>query len=399
MNSIITLILILTSLNTIKLPDDILTNFSEKVYTTVEVENQYYAQVINSELEWLDQLLLKNGAISTRMESRGEVTVVPYFANLVAMTLVEENDSYQEEVRHYMDWYLKHLNGDGSIYDYKITLNNGVVERETSKGTYDSIDSYAATFLTLVNTYLSKTGDVDYINGNMNSILRVSDALLMTRYNGLTVNNFTDYNQYLMDNLEVYEACQAMVQLLSAQDIQLDDPYKQSLLKAYRELYKSIGERIENEMWDDEGYYHFVLFKDNKAPKSFDWKTFYPDAIAQIFPIMYDFIPSNGQRAKQLYDTFNRYYAWERLSYIKNKDDKFLWSQLAYVAVLMNDVQRFNQYIESYYDFLGDDRGYPYFSNNSVWLIKAARTRIDNNDRLVNLVRFIERLSRWGLTY
>ena len=111
--------------------------------------------VFETETAWLASLQLENGAIPMTKNPNGTVTMNPYFADVAALALLDNAEKYAENVKKYMDWHFAHLNTnktdynrmDATIYDYNITLENGKIVKEESKGSYDSTDSYAATFL------------------------------------------------------------------------------------------------------------------------------------------------------------------------------------------------------------------------------------------------------------
>ena len=166
----------------------------------------------------------------------GKVTMNPYFADFAAMALLDNAEKYADNVKAYMEWHFSHLNTkktdynklDGTIYDYEITLENGRIVKEESKGTYDSTDSYSATFLTVLNKYYEKTGDKEYIIQNSKDILRIADAMLATLKKGLTFAK-PDYEvMYLMDNCEVYEGCLSAVKLF---DILCEDRGEYKLVR------------------------------------------------------------------------------------------------------------------------------------------------------------------------
>jgi len=133
------------------------------------------------------------------------IWINPYFANYSGIALLNTYSAtgdykYKEAVRKYLDWYVANINDDGSIYDFA-----GYWSDPKSINSYDSTDSYAATFLVLVNKYQVETNDDDWINSNIDSIKKVTSAMLMTLDND---DNLTEAKpgypvKYLMDNTEV----------------------------------------------------------------------------------------------------------------------------------------------------------------------------------------------------
>ncbi|MBR6781379.1 MAG: hypothetical protein IKM24_10245, partial [Clostridia bacterium] len=182
--------------------------------------------IYTSELAWLAYTQLDNGAIPMTGNKNGEVTVNPYFADIAALALLTDAENYADEVKSYMEWHFEHLNTaatdyngvDGTIYDYTLTVENGKVTAENvtnGEPSYDSTDSYAATFLTVVNAYYEATADKEYIVSRSRDIIRIAEAMLSTYSFGLT-NAKPDYAvKFLMDNCEVYEGALAAAALLN----------------------------------------------------------------------------------------------------------------------------------------------------------------------------------------
>jgi len=127
--------------------------------------------------------------------------VVPYFVNLVAMDLLPQDPG---RVKRYMEWYLGHLNYPdiygltGTIYDYYITESS-----ETPAYTYDSADSYAATFLFLTFLYTEKTGDYQFVRDNLQKLKEVAYVIAYLQDRDGLVKAVPHLNlKYLVDNIE-----------------------------------------------------------------------------------------------------------------------------------------------------------------------------------------------------
>ena len=313
--------------------------------------------IVDSENAWLAEIQLSNGAMPMRpvVNGNGTVKVTPYFADFAALSLLNQADLYADHVKKYMDWHFSHLNTaqtdhngvDGTIYDYNITVRDGVVEKEEihiadGKNSYDSTDSYAATFLMVLQKYAEKTGDTAYILEHKADIQRVVSALFATMVDGLTLAK-PDYEvKYLMDNCEVYDGMLAGEKLYS----QILVPADKSLAATRDKLKdgaREVADRIESEMWSD-GFYHPTLDRDSGVCWDFDWSEYYPSATAQTFPIIHGLIAPNSDHARALYDGFCNAYAWETYDI----PDDFIWGSNVYTAVLMGDVDRANTYLTRY---------------------------------------------------
>jgi len=319
-------------------------------------QNLSYDGIIDTEAEWIAGLQLENGAIakSGKDPETNKYSVVPYFSNLTALGLLEKPE-YAPHVKQYMDWYLSHLNQPdynnlyGTVYDYEYIEENGrLVER--SLGSYDSTDSYAATFLSLLRKYYEVTGDMQYLVDNKGKIDQIANVMVATLDDGLTWAK-PDYKvKYLMDNAEVYKGFADMAWIYENvyQDSDRTDTYKN-----YRDI---VAAKIEERLWDGErGLYRHYMFEDGSRAAT-DMRNFYADATAQLFPIWTGMIDANSERALSLYNTFNKYHpGWPVL----DKGDAFPWAIIAYTAAIMGDKTRVDTFLDSVKD--------TYIDNNHAW--------------------------------
>jgi hypothetical protein len=127
--------------------------------------------------------------------------VVPYFANLAAIDLLPQDP---ERVKRYIEWYLRHLNYPdmygltGTIYDYYITETS-----EIPTYTYDSADSYAATFLFLAFLYTEKTGDYQLIRDNIQKLKDIAYVIAYLQDKDGLIKAIPNLRlKYLVDNIE-----------------------------------------------------------------------------------------------------------------------------------------------------------------------------------------------------
>ncbi len=363
-----------------QLPSDLDTDdcFSADI-TLTTADISLLSDIFETETAWLASLQLENGAIPMTAVKNGTVSVNPYFADFAALALLDNSEKYAENVKMYMDWHLSHLNTsntdyngvDGTIYDYTITLEEGkiVKEEETVKDdekSYDSTDSYAATFLMVLDKYYSNTGDKEYILNNRYNISRITDALFATYNMGLTYAK-PDYQvKYLMDNCEVYEGLKSACEILSIITAE-DTSYSMLLIKCERAL-EWLNQSIENKLWNaQENHYETALFKLGSVALEFSWDEYYPSATAQLFPIIHGIISPDSIRANHLYSTFCDYYDWESFDI----PDAFYWGSNAYAAVLMNDTERVMKYMSNYSDLM-DEHSYPLYNADASKVSMAA---------------------------
>ncbi len=337
-----------------------------------------FESIVESETAWIASLQLENGAIPMTYTANGTVKMNPYFADFAALALLDRADDYADNVKKYMDWHFAHLNTassdyngvDGTIYDYEITLADGKITQEKSLGSYDSTDSYAATFLMVLNKYYDKTGDSAYILNNVNNIQRVVNAMLSTLHNGLTMAK-PDYEiKYLMDNCEVYAGARACGMLFTKVSCDQSKAIETQCAEAVDDIYKA----VENKLWKPlSGNYKVAVKKTlNLDAIKFSWDEYYPSATAQLFPIAFGLICPRSDRALKLYNKFCDKYDWENFDY----PDAFYWGSNVYTAAVVNDLDRVVTYMENYKG-IAETHAYPLYNADAGKVSMAAQIMID----------------------
>ena len=354
---------------------------------TREEQITMYLKIATEEAAWLASLQAENGALLMTSGPSGQFTMNPYFADFAALALLGAGEDYYENVRRYMDWHFDHLNTaetdyngvDGTIYDYTITLSNGKVVSEKininadGKKSYDSTDSYAATFLCVVAKYYEKTGDLAYLMAHSQDLRRLLNPIRQTMDKGLTFAK-PDYRiKYLMDNCEVYEGLVAAEKLYTALGLF-------ELRDEAANLKKQVFDAIEEHMWmEEKGYYEVALGVNNDSAYDFTWTNFYPCATAQVFPIFCGLLAPTDPRSIHLYNKFNEYFStgerkatWEEMS----TPDTFYWGALAYTAALMGDNVRLEKYMTLYLKIM-KRHAYPLYNADAARVCMAAQLMLE----------------------
>lgn len=288
-----------------------------------------------SDYHYLTSLQRPDGSIC--MTPQQERTV-PYFSNLAAMVMLE----YPQEiprVKSYLQWYLSHLNRPdhfglhGTIYDYVYTD-----DREISTRDYDSADSYAATFLSLAYRYLLVTGDRQFVTDHLSDLERVAGVLLQLQDLDGLIWAKPDYPlKYLMDNAENYRGIADFAALLATTGL-----HDASLIYAQRAQQLRRG--IETRLWDPTtGRYHWAIDSQGR-PQALRSDRWYPDGVAQLYPILHGLDEPYSARAIALYAAFNQQFPrWPEL----DKGDPYPWAVVAYVAAQMNDIERATRAVQT----------------------------------------------------
>lgn len=339
-----------------------------------------YAAKAAAEKDWILSCQTDDGLILYSQWDEGQTAqsqvVVPYFSSIAALGLLSGTvtKAQAESVRRYLLWYMEHLNtetqdpvnGDGTIYDYRVTLENGNISTE-STGDYDSVDSYAALFLMVADGYGNKI-DRQLLTEHREAVIRVADALLRTiQENGLSYAKAQYPIQYLMDNAEVYAGLRAGARLLK--DIAPDTSYSEALDKAADRLQTA----FEKQFWDpDTGFYKIGLTEESSALECDAWNEFYPDSIAQLFPACFSVTDVKSPRAESLYQDFCREWDWENFEHQLSGESTFYWCVLAYIAAVQNDEDRLQDFLQNYEELLHQNsRSYPLYTGDAGWVALA----------------------------
>ena len=210
---------------------------------------------------------------------KGGNNVNPYLLNILAGSLAGDGQRLRE-VREYIAWYFERMNYPdssgltGTVYDYHIDLNGA----EKPSGKYDSADSYAATFIMLLEKYSAATGDYSLIKKNWEKVQDcVYVIIALQDEDGLTRAVPYSDAKYLMDNCEAYGGILSYQRLCA-------------VLGKEREGYfdaaaAAIKDGIQENFYDPaSGLYCWGI---SGGVKSGPGKDIYPDRLAQIFPYLF----------------------------------------------------------------------------------------------------------------
>lgn len=239
-------------------------------------------------------------------EIKHKKLVIPYMVNIIAIYELS-GKRHIPEVKNYILWYLNHLNYPDrfgltcTIYNYEISMSG----EEKPNYEYDSVDGYAGTFLCLLNLYHLRTGDKALIHDYWDKIKGIAYLIpYLQRQDGLTVAmpNDKDNTKYLMDNCEAFAGMLAFKQL--AKRASRDDD------SFYPDTADSIKKNVLRLMYHQE-MKNFYWAIDDKVKHASDWSIFYPDALAQIFPIYYGLLDHDRNKKKMLWQEFNKRYKFK----------------------------------------------------------------------------------------
>ncbi|MEG1755474.1 MAG: metallophosphoesterase family protein [Clostridia bacterium] len=342
-----------------------------------------YNDLVQNAVDYIRRAQLSNGALSIWPVQDGNAVINPYFSDYAALALLTYGDI--NRVKNYITWRFSHLNAADydknglayTIYDYHATIQNGITVSEESEMQYDSADSYAATFLLLLNAYLKQTGDTTLILDHYLQIAGVINVLFSCLQDGLTVAS-PDYRvQYLMDNSEVFAGLCAAENLITngllpatvSNSTQADGMKK--LFERTQLTRMMLAENLEMKLWDaQDSRYHYVIQADGSIP-AYSATTFYPDSISQLFPIVCGVIAPESERAHALYDRFCTDWDWANWKLFAPEDAQHYWCVLAYCAALMQDAERLDLFLTNYRSKILPDNAYPFNISEAAWIISA----------------------------
>jgi hypothetical protein len=382
--------------------------------------------ILDSESAWLQNSQFTNPSLPANMigaianhptELAGHPTanttgriVDPYFANLALIGLLEAKGADAMTlavIKRWLNWFLGHINVSvivcppvpseecnqipGSINNFFYDTSN----QEEKLLKIDSIDSYASTFLVLLQKYYFLSNDTQLIVDNREKIrwirntnLYESNFLNGIFYSGTwreskkrTIAKLNHMIEYLMDNSEVRESFLALKSLASVPNLLETVPAEaQTLSFDIQNRIDSINLGIEQLYDSSKGLYASYFGAVAKISPFYD--TAHGDAAgaAQLFPIITGLLPNprTNPRAKALWSAFKSQYPnWNSVDVTQTAG--FPWALMAYAAALMGDywqLETYFQNIKSKYIDLAH-KG-PYYIAEAGWLLRATNHILKN---------------------
>lgn len=300
--------------------------------------------------------------------------ITPYFANQAANGWLQDPSRYGA-VGTYIQWYFNHVNRTtdvwgmtGTIYDY------GVSNGQTG-GCYggtcsaDSTDSYASSFLSLAWAAWS-TGDSglrSLIQGNRPTLDLIAGVLNNSKSldssDGLTWAYPGYPYKFLSDNCEGYRGLTDYSNLVQA-------AFGDSSAAA---SWNSEAAAMRNAIltfWNASSNTWAV---DKSSSGTFDQAkltNWYPDAVAQIYPVVFGVVAPTDSRAVNAYASLNAAFPnWDSFQF----NDSFPWAIVGYAAAVMGDWPRVTQYrqsVEAKYVNVTPQFPYPWYDAENGWFMR-----------------------------
>lgn len=297
--------------------------------------------------------------------------IEPYFGNLAALGLAQARTAGSTTVLlRWMQWYMAHLNRSqgpsenalpGSIYDYSYDPATGT---ESSLGTMDSVDSYAATALSVAYAAY-RTGDprlrqfvgshvADYELMARLLITPAPDGLLQP--DDLTIALPSYPIEFTMDNAEVYRGLRDLASLEAVEG-------RRTQSFDYSRWASRIRTAMLSDMWNaQQGIWDW--YTGVSTPPS----TYYPGSTAQMWPILNGVVSPSSSYARKGWQAFVT--AWPQWAQDRI-GDTFPDVYIARAAELMGDTAGARTFLQTVHAQFAPSWAWPWFDSEAGWFIRA----------------------------
>lgn len=314
-----------------------------------------YSKIMKEEADWIraqqidnpgedtDGAIVMNKANLTRDTDTGkdEWNIEPYFATLACIGLLDVPEEQNiAAVKKWIDWYIGHINRTpdkygltGTIYTRRVNAVDPNDYRSTDE--YSASDSRGSTFLMMIRKFYEVTGDLDFITKRKADIELIFDSSIATlREDGLAEAKNQDGHRtkYLQDNCQVNASLSDMVELQR-------DIWKDPAKTAYYQEKLELSTKGLESMWlkDRNEYIYYIV---PTKTRLVDWSVFYGDSVSEVFPILYEILPTDSERAIHLYSKFS---AEQPNRVYRVGKTEFPWMATSVISAMMGDKARTNE--------------------------------------------------------
>ena len=315
----------------------------------ISARQKWLETVLTGEKKWILENQGPEGEIYMNGSKAGDVN--PYFACMAALGLLAETkncpitETEKKAVGRYLDWHTGILlETDGKM---------GIYRKESGKLIYkekaDSEDGYLGMYLFLMGEYLEKTESTDLSEDWEKGIRLALKKLQSLMQDGITQVSEENTTAYLMDNLEVWKG------LYQLEQTGVEDA---RLIRALRE---KLQKQIEITFWDAENQ----KWRISRSSEAYDPTEFYPDGVAQVYPLIYGFPIREKKKQKVLYNQFTETFQWQELS---KENRTFLWTMTGMAAAQVEDIKRLMELLRNYKTEYSEKRKYPLYTGEAGWI-------------------------------
>jgi hypothetical protein len=242
---------------------------------------------------WIATHCVRDEAFTVRPD--GEA-VSGYFGNITALGLVAAR-THLALVNDWMGWYIRNAHGSGSGVDGVPDDGHYVGGTFVSRGRPDSTDAYGATFISLANAAYD-SGDPQLratIASDRPDLERIAASMLATLQSiGLTTSRPQHAFAYAIDNEQVYRG------LLDAAALWSNAYGDAGKAEDFRAKAMAVHDAIERVLWDPLTQSYRPTVDATGRGATADFSRAYPDALAQVFAVVYGVVAPGSPRATQL---------------------------------------------------------------------------------------------------
>ena len=313
----------------------------------IRLQIKWLENVMVTEKNWILENQGTQGEIYMNGQEAGNVD--PYFSCMAAIGLLSKTRDIpvsQKEyiaVRRYLDWHTKELlKTEGRMGIYQKT-EKGIVR----VGKADSEDGYLGVYLELLGRYLQETGYADQLENWEEGAALAVERIRFLMKDGTTQVSPENPTVYLMDNLDVWKGLYEFEKSGFAADLPVS------------RLRSCMEEKIQDVFWNEETH----MWRINKENNNYDNRQFYPDGVAQIYPLIRDFPVTKEQ--KKSYGEFTEEFRWQELNKYR---DGFAWTMTGMAAAAAQDAPNLEKMLKNYESTYRYERDYPLYTGEAGWV-------------------------------
>lgn len=350
-----------------------------------EERMQAIRQALEQEKKWIlknqgeDGVIYMNGALA------GDVN--PYFSCQAALGLlakcsdkeeIQEKEIAEREleiqsVLKYLNWHSEQLlETNGSMGIYRKMGDKPQIVAEA-----DSVDAYLGVYLELLGEYLMTTGSAKgllwWTEASALAIRKLEELM----HDGLTRVSTENDTKYLMDNLEVWRGLTVWEKCMRSYENMGISSSQQDRAVTMRKL---LEKKIPEIFWDKENSRWRVMAGDTEIKKD----VFYPDGVAQIYPLIVGFPIKNLRIQKRLYRDFTESFQWQELI---EEDTNFIWSMVGMSAAEVGDDEGLYRFLKSYERAVSISRKYPLYTGEAGWICREYERAYKNYEKRILCLR------------
>jgi len=244
-------------------------------------------------------------------------TVDPYFATK-ALLMMGKGEQARRQAFAWIDWVRKYQSPEGLFSRYTRPAGG----KWENSAPADADDAMLALWLQLLYRTAPDTGLPEAWLSSASNASRQLEALYMADKGIYQISASLPVG-LLMDNIEIYDAFSSM-----ARDMRRMGQF--SLATRYQNKADMLRASITAVFYDSvHGEYLVSTQKRDAVP------AFYPEAVAQLFPVMYRLLESQ--------ELAKAYQEWMKANdqlWFSQKTEDFPWGLIAITAIEMDDVAR-----------------------------------------------------------